>query len=201
LPSVALDDPTFVRPIPSNSWGGAAQALTALRAGRWLDHYGRSAEFAHLMQQWCEALQRDMTFRQQMDPLTGEFTHADQPNYSPAALVMYDHTWRLAGVREEGEELHWNVRPGHAASSGAVFRLESDGNQAEMRYHDQDAEISLGAHWLGKVEGIARIVTDKNGRPLYAQSIDPAPRRVELQLAGLPHRHLVLQPNARESLI
>ena len=41
LPSVALDDPLFVRPIPRNSWGGASQALTALRAGRWFDHYGR----------------------------------------------------------------------------------------------------------------------------------------------------------------
>ena len=29
LPSVALDDPLFVRPIRSNSWGGASQALTA----------------------------------------------------------------------------------------------------------------------------------------------------------------------------
>ena len=31
LPSIALDDPQFVRPIPANSWGGACQALTALR--------------------------------------------------------------------------------------------------------------------------------------------------------------------------
>jgi hypothetical protein len=38
------DDPLFVRPIPRNSWG-AAQALTALRATRWFDHYGRSAEW------------------------------------------------------------------------------------------------------------------------------------------------------------
>ncbi len=45
LPSVALDDPQFVRPIPRNSWGGASQALTALRAGRWFDHYHRPAEF------------------------------------------------------------------------------------------------------------------------------------------------------------
>ncbi|HKR27919.1 MAG TPA: hypothetical protein VJS11_10700, partial [Acidobacteriaceae bacterium] len=41
LPSVAVDDPVFVRPIPRNSWGGASQALTALRAPRWMEHYGK----------------------------------------------------------------------------------------------------------------------------------------------------------------
>ena len=36
LTSIAMDDPAFVRPIPRNSWGGASQALTALRAPRWM---------------------------------------------------------------------------------------------------------------------------------------------------------------------
>src|ERR1019366_4544626 len=36
LPSLAMDDPLFVRSIPPNSWGGASQALTALRAPRWM---------------------------------------------------------------------------------------------------------------------------------------------------------------------
>ena len=36
FPSSALNEPTFVRPIPRNSWGGASQALTALRAPRWM---------------------------------------------------------------------------------------------------------------------------------------------------------------------
>ncbi len=68
LPSVALDEPQFVRPIPRNSWGGASQALTALRAVRWFDHYGRSAELSTLMDRWCVAIRLDMAFRQQIDP-------------------------------------------------------------------------------------------------------------------------------------
>jgi len=96
FPSVALDDPTFVRPIPRNSWGGATQALTALRAPRWMEHYGKHAEFNHLMQQWCEAIVRHTEFRQQMDPLTGDFTEADPSGYSPAALVFLDFVRRLS---------------------------------------------------------------------------------------------------------
>ena len=96
LPSIAMDDPSFVRPIPRNSWGGATQALTALRAPRWMPFYGKQAELDHMMRQWCEAISRHTEFRQQMDPLTGDFTQADPSGYSPAALVYLDYIHRLA---------------------------------------------------------------------------------------------------------
>jgi hypothetical protein len=88
LSSIAQDDLTFVRPIPRNSWGGASQALTALRAPRWMAHYGKQAELEVLMRQWCEAILRHGEFRQQVDPQTGEFTQPDPGGYSPAALVF-----------------------------------------------------------------------------------------------------------------
>jgi hypothetical protein len=88
LSSIAQDDPVFVRPIPRNSWGGASQALTALRAPRWMAHYGKQAELNELMWQWCEAIMRHGEFRQQVDPQTGEFTQPDPGGYSPAALVF-----------------------------------------------------------------------------------------------------------------
>ncbi len=109
FPSSALDDPTFVRPIPRNSWGGAAQALTALRTPRWMPHYGKAAEHRVLMAAWMKAFAHAgeqaqskgeplaNAFRQQMDPLTGEFTTADPGGYSPAALVYLDFARRLAG--------------------------------------------------------------------------------------------------------
>jgi hypothetical protein len=96
LTSIAQDDPTFVRPIPRNSWGGASQALTALRAPRWMQHYGKSAELDHLMRQWCEAIMRHGEFRQQMDPVTGVFTQPDPGGYSPCALVFLDFARRLS---------------------------------------------------------------------------------------------------------
>jgi len=88
LSSIAQDDPAFVRPIPRNSWGGASQALTALRAPRWMAHYGKQAELEVLMRQWCEAILRQGEFRQQIDPQTGEFTQPDPGGYSPTALAF-----------------------------------------------------------------------------------------------------------------
>ena len=96
LTSIAMDDPTFVRPIPRNSWGGASQALTALRAPRWMPHYGKSAELDYLMRQWCEAIMRHGEFLQQIDPVTGVFTQPDPGGYSPAALVFLDFAQRLS---------------------------------------------------------------------------------------------------------
>ena len=49
LTSIAQNDPTFVRPIPRNSWGGASQALTALRAPRWMSFYGKQAAMEYMM--------------------------------------------------------------------------------------------------------------------------------------------------------
>jgi hypothetical protein len=98
LTSIAQDDPTFVRPIPRNSWGGASQALTALRAPRWMPHYGKQAELNYLLHQWCEAMMRHTEFRQQLDPVTGVFTLPDPGGYSPAALIFL-YTVRATAAR------------------------------------------------------------------------------------------------------
>ncbi len=183
LPSVAVDDPQFVRPIPHNSWGGASQALTALRAPRWMDFYGHGAELATMMQRWCEAILRDGTFRQQIDPATGEFTDGDLPGYSPAALVLVDFTWRLAGIHEEPNEIHWNVRPRHRASQQARFRLRTDtGAEAEMRYGPMGASLVYKDRPVASVEqGTVRLVTDKSSKPTRLVGIHAEAQNVVLR--------------------
>lgn len=197
FPSIALDDPHFVRPIPANSWGGASQALTALRAARWMDHYRRSAEFGVLMERWCEAIQRDPSFRQQMDPLSGAFTQAGAPNYSPCALVMVDFTWRLAGIVEEPGALHWNVRPGHPAARSARFGMKTDaGPEARLRYDPAGAELSLGGRSVARVaNGSARVTTDRTGAVLALTGIAEHPQRLTLARPGRPERTVAVRPN------
>ncbi len=203
LPSVALDDALFVRPIPANSWGGAAQALTALRTPRWFDHYGRSAAHAQLMHRWCEALRQDGTFRQQADPLNGRFSDNGAPGYSPAALVMIDFTWRLAGVCESGRQLNWHIRPGHPASKGAQFTLRTDTkHRAQMVYDVHGADLRLDGRWLGRIEGgAARLVTGESGQLLSLVSIEERAQQLRLMRPDRPIRPLRLDPEARISLL
>jgi hypothetical protein len=202
LPSVALDDPQFVRPIPSNSWGGASQALTALRTGRWFDHYGKSAAHARLMNGWCEALQRDLHFRQQADPLSGRFTAGDPSGYSPAALVMIDFTWRLAGICESGRQLNWNIRPGHPAARSAKFDVRTDArHRAQLSYDPLGADLTLDGRLRARIEGGAvRVVTSRSGELLSLEGIDERVQDVRLLRPGAKMLELSVSPEARISL-
>ncbi len=93
LASVSISDPRFVKHLPRNSWGGAAQALTALRTTRWFDHYGKTDDHRHLMTRWVEAIVASDMFAQQINPWTGEFIGKD--GYSPTMLVLVDFVQRL----------------------------------------------------------------------------------------------------------
>jgi hypothetical protein len=193
FPSIALDDPAFVRPIPRNSWGGAAQALTALRAPRWMEHYGRPADLACLMQRWIEAITRHVEFRQQMDPLTGNFTESDPGGYSPAALVFLDFLWRLHGVRAEGGLIEWNLRSPRGRS--AIFTRKMTGGTAEILYRGETATLRWRGKTLATVRGTCRLVTGRQGRFLRAVGTAQENSTVSVTFPGGPKSTLHLQPN------
>jgi len=199
FPSVALDDPAFVRPIPRNSWGGAAQALTALRAPRWMEHYGKPAEQAWLMQRWIEALLRAGEFRQQMDPLTGEFTLADPSGYSPAALVFLDFLWRLSGVRPQNGLLEWNIRP-PASHGRSSFAAKISATTAELIYDGPHAELRVAGKRIAQVSGTVRLLTSPSGELQAAVGTAENDSVVTLRLPGRHTRALRIAPNQRLDL-
>ncbi|HSY01644.1 MAG TPA: hypothetical protein VK819_05795 [Acidobacteriaceae bacterium] len=200
FPSVALDDPEFVRPIPRNSWGGAAQALTALRAPRWMEHYGKPAELAWVMERWVEAVQRANAFRQQMDPLSGEFT-ADAGGYSPTALALLDFVWRLSGVREQGDLVEWNVRP--PARGRTKFSAQVHGVTAELEYNGGAdsglAELRIGGKSVASVIGVVRVLTTRTGELREAVGIADGLSPVTLREGGA-ERRIQVEANARVKL-
>jgi hypothetical protein len=199
LPSIALDDPKFVRPIPANSWGGAAQALTALRATRWMEHYGKPADFAHLMQQWVAAICRAGDFYQQIDPLDGTATQ-DPGKYSPAALVLFDFTWRLAGVRRVEDNLEWNIRPPENATR-ATYRLQVTPTRiAELRYDTGRAELLLNGKLLCRTSSTVRLLTDLDGNIRGAAGIAPEKTKVVLQGVSSEQPAFFIEPNAKLKL-
>lgn len=199
FPSAALNDPTFVRPIPRNSWGGAAQALTALRAPRWMEHYGKTAELGYLMQRWMEALLRAGEFRQQMDPVTGAFTMKDPGGYSPAALVFCDFLWRLSGVREQAGMVEWNVRP-PAVLGRSKFTRNLGTTAAELRYQGDTSELWIGGRQIARVEGVVRLMGTKAGELREAVGIAGRSSAVTITSPGLGLRVFAVEANARVPL-
>jgi hypothetical protein len=199
LPSIALNDPAFVRPITANSWGGPSQALTALRAPRWMEYYSKPADLAHLMEQWVEAILGSGSFLQQMDPVSGRFT-GDMGDYSPAALVLLDFTWRLAGVRQVDDALEWNVRPS-AAGTQSSYRLKLAPTQiAELRYTSGNAALFLNGKLRYTVNGMVRLMTDADGNPHAAIGIAPKPVRATLTYPSGRKIEVLVDPNGSKTL-
>ena len=199
LSSIAQNDPTFVRPIPRNSWGGASQALTALRAPRWMEHYGKPADLAHLMQQWNKAILRAGKFLQQMDPVDGTFTD-DTGDYSPAALVFLDFTWRLAGVKQVGKTLQWNVRP-PARDITSSYRLRVwPTNMAELKYANGRAELFLNGKLLYQTDDAVRLVTDLDGKLMNGVGIASEKTHIKLRHPSGYVQKFSIEPNASMTL-
>ncbi|WP_263410011.1 MGH1-like glycoside hydrolase domain-containing protein [Terriglobus tenax] len=202
LTSIAMDDPGFEkRPFPRNTWSGPPQALLALRVPRWMEHYGHTAEMSHLMDRWCDAILRDGTFRQQMDPANGEFTQSGNPNYSPCALVLMDFTWRLAGVRKEGDTLEWNIRPNYAASKDARFSLKfNKTHRAELTYKGNTATLTLDGNKIGTASGTFRLTTTLDGKVTRITGIGQEASRISYKLSGSPAHSSTISPNQNTRL-
>jgi hypothetical protein len=177
LPSIAIDDPAFVKQMPANSWGGPSQALTALRAPRWMRHYGKYADLAHLMRRWLHALVVAGSFNQQLNPWTGEPTGPG--GYSPAMLVMIDFAARLYGVRAEGESLEWNCSLPEGATTSQYW-LPTPAGKAHVSVSERGADLLLAGQDLLNVRGAARVRTDERGHANSVIGTAPEPQDITL---------------------
>ena len=97
FPSLSLDQSRGMPHAEKNCWGYFSQALTALRAQRWMDFYGRSSDYDRLLEKWVDryAQQEEALFTQEMDPYTGVLT--DCSRWYSSAMLLY-----LYGVKRLG---------------------------------------------------------------------------------------------------
>lgn len=100
FPSMAINDPASRQDRQGNSWGFYSQGLTALRALRWMDHYGKGADLEELMRRWVDALASsdDMRFAQELHPITGQASQCSQW-YSSIMLFYVSACRRLGYVQ------------------------------------------------------------------------------------------------------
>jgi len=153
------------------------------------------------MQAWSEALIKDGTFRQQLDPDTGVFTDGGSKGYSPAALVLVDSTWRLAGICEGDGRIDWSVRPGCAAAEGAKFALKTNsGMMVEMHYDKGGAELLRAGKRIARVDGTARLVTDLYGAVQEVVGIAEVEQKVTVTRPGRGVQPVTVAANERVKL-
>lgn len=100
FPAMAVNDPASVYTPDGNSWSFFSQALTALRAFRWMDHYGKGEDFDHVLKCWvCALTDAETPFTQEIHPLTGEMTKVSQ--WYSSAMLLYLHAVKRLKLLEE----------------------------------------------------------------------------------------------------
>ena len=89
FPSVSYDQASVFPHADKNCWGYFSQALTALRAQRWMDYYGRGEDYDELLRRWVDvyASQTDILFSQELDPVNG--TPTDCSRWYSSAMLTY----------------------------------------------------------------------------------------------------------------
>ncbi|OGV39541.1 MAG: hypothetical protein A2X48_12960 [Lentisphaerae bacterium GWF2_49_21] len=161
FPSVAINDPRFVQELPDNSWGGPSQVLTALRAPRWLEYYGKYAKLTELMHIWIEALINSNGFMQQMNPFTGKLSCSD--GYSPAMCLLIDFIKRLYGISIQDQEIEWNCRCPNQQNSS--YKTEYKTLDLEIINQKNQSHIVIDGINHISIAGECRFVTDFAGNP------------------------------------
>lgn len=181
FPSVAPNDPAFNHALPENCWGGPSQVLTALRAPRWMEFYGKHADLAFLMKRWIRAIAGCSEFEQQIDPWTGAFSTGTA--YSPCMLLLLDFVARLYGVRWEKETIQWNCRSPEGAVE-SFYSAPTPRGAAELAVRKSSgvfpASLTLAGRRCLSVEGIARVTTNLDGKPTSLVGTEPAETQVVL---------------------
>ena len=101
-----------------------------------------------------------------------------------------------------GHELWWNVRPGHPAAANANFRIQTDsGRVASIQYSGSGVALKIDGKLIATVDsGVARLVTNLDGRALALLGVSEEPQEVRLKMNGRasilqlkPNQHVLLQ--------
>ncbi len=89
FPSVSYDQASVFQHADKNCWGYFSQGLTALRAQRWMDFYGRGKDYDEMLMKWVNvyASQTDNLFTQEIDPVSG--TPTDCSRWYSSAMLTY----------------------------------------------------------------------------------------------------------------
>lgn len=196
LPSIAIDDARFDHQLPENSWGGPSQALTALRAPRWLEYYRKPAHLSHLMKQWLDALATSLDFKQQLNPWTGEFIPSSNTRYSPAMCVVIDFVHRLYGITSEQDCVYWSLAPNREGLTRYYAEQITGCGYAELDYDaQQGSTLKVNGTQMLHVTGTCRVATDLQGRPHTVQSVSLHEESITIVYPDGRETYLVLAAN------
>lgn len=167
--SIALDDPRFFQSSSHNSWAGAVNFLTVIRAPHMFEHYGHPAEFMTAANQLMQAFAELSKFPQCLNPWTGEAGFTEL--YSPAILSVLDYIERMHGIQLATDGTLWcNARPAVPATAGtasnrrSAYRRVVGGATFELVCGNTQAELYRDGRLHAAFPVGTRLMTTRSGR-------------------------------------
>lgn len=166
--SVAMDDPRFDPSSTYNTWSGATNFLSIIRAAHAFEHHGRFVELTWLMQPVLSALSRMTLFGQCISPWTGKEGYTE--SYSPTLLCMLDFVERLCGIlpTPEGEIWFTGLLPtamdhGTRLADETSYSRTVRGTRFELVNSREHSEVYVDGTRRYRFPHGLRVVTDENG--------------------------------------
>jgi len=166
--SIAMDDPRFDPSSSYNTWAGATNFLSLIRAPHAFEHHGRHVELTWVMQPILSALSRMTRFGQCLSPWTGEEGYTE--TYSPAILCLLDYVERLCGIlpSPDGELRFTGLLPypmdhGSKLADQTAYSRTVDGHVYELVNEAEGSRVYRDGELLAAFPHGVRLVTDRSG--------------------------------------
>ncbi|QMV44078.1 MGH1-like glycoside hydrolase domain-containing protein [Cohnella cholangitidis] len=193
--SVAMDDPRFDPFTSYNTWAGAVNFLSLIRAPHAFEAHGRHVELTWAMQPIVSAISRMTRFGQCLSPWTGEEGYTE--TYSPAILCVLDYIERLSGIlpTPEGELWFTGLMPqtldhGEKLADETAYSRKVDGIVYELHNTRESCSIYQDGRLLSRFPAGTRVVTDRSGalRRIVGMSVRPVEGILRFEERDIPFR-------------
>ncbi|MCI3923928.1 hypothetical protein MO973_27240 [Paenibacillus sp. TRM 82003] len=166
--SVAMDDPRFDPHSTYNTWSGAVNFLSIIRAAHAFERHGCFVEFTWVLRPIISAISRMERFGQCLSPWTGDEGYTEA--YSPAILCALDFVERLCGIVPSTDGQLWfnGLLPyamdhGISLADSTAYSRTVDGRAFELANTATHGEIWLDGERLCRFPSGVRVVTDRKG--------------------------------------
>ncbi|WP_405156472.1 MGH1-like glycoside hydrolase domain-containing protein [Paenibacillus sp. FSL K6-0108] len=166
--SMSMDDPRFDPFSSYNSWGGASNFLSLIRAPHAFEYHHRYVELTWVLQPILSSLSKAKRFAQAVSPWTGEegFTET----YSPSILCLLDYVERLCGIMPVGSDQLWftgllpiDMDHGEEVAGHTAYSRTMNGLHFELVNTPERVTVYQdGKALMGGPAGI-RFITDRSG--------------------------------------
>ncbi|WP_199731652.1 MGH1-like glycoside hydrolase domain-containing protein [Cohnella endophytica] len=193
--SIAMDDPRFDPFTSYNTWGGAVNFLSLIRAPHAFERHGRHVELTWVLQPIVSAMSRMERFGQCLSPWTGEEGYTE--TYSPAILGVLDYIERLCGIVPTPEDELWftgllpqTLDHGAKLADETAYARRVDGIEYELHNTREECAIYRDGRLLCGFPYGVRVVTDRSGTltKLVGMSFRPLEGNIRLDDRDIPFR-------------